>query len=231
MNKNKILNNINVVLVRPQISENIGLAARVLKNTGCTNLTIVGRAIDKKSQEVAKRARDVLDQAKVYDTLNEALGQSNFVFGTTRRQREYKTVYNFENILPQLLGLAQKKQVSLLFGAENFGLAQEELEQCDSVFCLPANSDFSSYNLAMSIGIVTYRIFSFLDNVVGLGALDLAKRQDIEKLYDQLSQKFSPTKSGKTKLADSAAYLKRIFQRTHLTRREIEVLRALVEKS
>ena len=143
--KAKSLGNIDLVLVSPQVPENIGLVARILKNTCFSHLSLVNPNLSEKSYEVAKRARDILNQAKKFDTLKEALSKSHFTFATTRRVRSYKFIYNFHDILPLIVSQAQKKRVSIVFGKENFGLSKKEIDLCDSVIYLPANPGFPSY--------------------------------------------------------------------------------------
>ena len=137
--KEKILKNIEIVLASPAIPENIGLVARVLKNTSFFNLSLVNPKLTPKSSEVAKRARDLLKKAKAYDSLNEAVKSSTFVFGASRRKREYKVSFNFNEIKHLIISLAFNKKVSIVFGNETFGLSQEETKDCDSIFYIPAN--------------------------------------------------------------------------------------------
>jgi TrmH family RNA methyltransferase len=228
--KSAILKNINIVLVDPQIPENIGLIARVLKNTSIFCFSLVNPNLNRKSFEVAKRAKDVLQKARVFESLSEAIKDSHFVFGSTRRRREYKTIYNFRQILPQIVSLASSRKVSILFGKENFGLSREEIETCDSIFYLPANPKFSSYNLAFSVGIVCYQIFDFVQNILCTTPLDLAKKKDIEALFVFIKKSLSSNKFD-TKLTNSILFsLKRLFTRTHLTKREVELLKMLFIK-
>jgi tRNA C32,U32 (ribose-2'-O)-methylase TrmJ len=105
--KEKILKNIDIVLVSPQIPDNIGLVSRILKNTSFSSLSLVNPNLTKKSFDVAKRARDVLEKAKRYSSLTEAIAPSYFVFGTTRRKREYKFIYNFNDIKEGMLNLVE----------------------------------------------------------------------------------------------------------------------------
>jgi TrmH family RNA methyltransferase len=224
--KKKILRNINIVLVAPQISENVGLTARILKNTSFSNLSLVTPSVNKKSLEVAKRAGDLLKKAHIFSDLHTAISDSCFVFGTTRRKRKYSSIYNFNYILPQLVSLASTKKVSILFGKENFGLSKEELGLCDSIFYIPANPAFSSYNLAFSVGIVCYEIFTFLENIFSCGALDLAKRKDLQALRRFIKKALDKKFEAQVSMSLLCS-LERTLKRTHLTKREVEVLKTI----
>lgn len=227
--KEKILKNIDIVLVSPQIPENIGLVARLLKNTSFFNLVLVSPNLTQESLEVAKRARDVLEKAKVFDNLKNALKESSFVFGTTRRIREYKFIYNFEDIKPYVISLAKEKKVSILFGKENFGLSKEELQLCDSIFYLSANSKFPSYNLAIACGLVCYGLVDFLDKLYYVSKLDLARKKDIESLFLYL-ERFLSLWVEKKRLNSTLNSLRRLFLRTHLTKNEVSLLKSLILK-
>ena len=112
--------NIDIILVSTQVPENIGLAARVLKNTGFSNLTLVNPNLTSKSYEVAKRARDLLEKARVVKTLREAIKGCHFVFGTTRRRREYKIIHNFSDVKVLLTQAACKKRVGIVENVRYF---------------------------------------------------------------------------------------------------------------
>jgi len=223
----KIINNITLILVSPLVPENIGLVSRVLKNTGFSNLYLVSPALTPKSFEVAKRARDILEKAKVFNTLKEAIASSHFVLGTTRRKREYKFIYNFKDILPYILSLAKKKEVSILFGKENFGLSKEEVDLCDSLFYLPANPEFPSYNLAFAVGIVCYQIFVHLNGITQLSYLDLAKKKEIDNLFLFINEGLRKLGWKENELKSTIFSLRRIFLRTYLTKSEVRLLKKI----
>ena len=225
--KERVIKNISIVLVSPQVPENIGLCARVLKNTSFFNLLLVNPNLNGKSFEVSKRARDILEKAKICKSLKEAVRDSHFVFGTTRRKREYASVYNFGGILPMLAASARKKKISIVFGREDFGLSKEEMEYCDSAFYIPADQKFASYNLAFSVGIVCYKIFEYLENISSISSLSLAKNKDIEALYINIENVLKKLKFKSNITSGSLSTIRRIFKRTHLTRNEIKLLKSI----
>ena len=228
--KEKILKNIEIVLASPAIPENIGLVARVLKNTSFSNLSLVNPKLTSKSNEVAKRARDLIKKAKIYDSLTEAVKSSTFVFGSSRRKREYKVSFNFNEIKHLIICLASNKRVSIVFGNETFGLSRSEAKDCDSIFCTPANPSFSSYNLANAVGIVCYEIFNLLDNAHNFCSLNLAKREEYETLFAYM-ERYLESRTKKNRVEPTLQSLKRIFLRTHLTKNEVALLKSLFLKA
>ncbi|MCM8773208.1 MAG: hypothetical protein NC820_00490 [Candidatus Omnitrophica bacterium] len=227
LDKVRIIKNIRIVLVNPTIEENIGLCARVLKNTSFSHLYLVKPNLSTISFKVAKRANDLLKEAKVFDELKQALKDSLFVFGTTRRKRADKLIYNLNYILPSIVAQASKGVVSIIFGKEDFGLSKEELRYCDSVFYIPANPNFSSYNLAFAVGIVCYKILEYLDNVMYIDSLDLAKKEDIETLLVFIQKAMTVLGVKKEFIDSSFNSFRRIFLRTHLTCNEVQILKTI----
>ncbi|MDD5070557.1 MAG: TrmH family RNA methyltransferase [Candidatus Omnitrophica bacterium] len=229
MSGKNILNNIDIVLVEPQISENIGLTARVLKNTGFKNLIIVNSSRDNKSLEVSKRAKDILEQAVISADISSAVAESNFVFGTTRRDRKYCNLYDFQEIIPQILASAQKQKISILFGKENFGLSQKEISFCDSVFFLPADSTFPCYNLSFAVGIVCYELFKTVKSLDKINSLSLASRREIDCLFSGISQALE-AKVDNNKILTMVGSLRRLLLRTHPTKNEMAILNTILFK-
>lgn len=224
-----ISKNIGIVLVSPQIPDNVGLVSRVMKNTGFHNLSVVTSQIEVKSFQVAKSSRDLLEKAKIFPTLKDALADSQFVFGTSRRKHQYQSSYDFSLIKPLIVSAAQNKRISIVFGREDFGLSGEETRLCDSIFYIPSGPDLASYNLAFAVGIVCYELFDLVRAVKEVDALDLAKRRDIETLWEYF-EKFLAIRLPKHRVKATLESLKRLFNRTHLTRNEVSMLKSLIAR-
>lgn len=218
------------MLASPQIPENIGLVARVLKNIDCARLAIVTGMLAPKSFETAKRARDILENSPVYPTLDQALSSAHFVYGTTRRRRQYRTVYNFQDMVPTIVNLASHRKVHIVFGKENFGLSQEEIEKCDDIFYIPANPGFPSYNLASSVGIVCYTISQYVEKTVTLSKFDIASHKDRQALFAFMEESLLTRRIKQSQAKSLTNTFRRIFSRTQLTRREVEGLKSFFLK-
>lgn len=224
-----IFGNIDIVLAYPQIPENIGLVARVLKNTSFSNLCLVRPNLTQKSFDVAKRARDIVKKAKVFDSVESAVARSNFVIGTTRRSREFKFIYSLTDIKHFLVAMANNAKVSVLFGKENFGLSKSEMELCDGVVYIPANEGFPSYNVSTAVGIFCYELFTTINSLYSIGSLELAKRKEVMSLLSYVGKHIS-AKYDKQKSQSMLLSLQRIAMRALLTKNEVRLLKSLLIK-
>jgi len=222
-----IFANTEIILVAPQVPENVGLAARVMKNTGFYNLSLVDYPIVPKSLEVAKRGRGVLEQAKRFTSLKEALAGAQFVFGTTRRVREYKFVYDFNAVKPLLLAMASREKVAIVFGQENFGLSGADVEACHGLFYLPSSPELPSYNLALAVGIVCYELMNLSRSFEFSGSLKQAPVREIESLLDYAGQ-YLKTSLYSRRAATVLRSLRRILLRFPLTENEVALLKSLI---
>ncbi len=223
----KIINNITIVLVSPQIPENIGLCARVMKNTSFTNFSLVSPNLTPKSYEVAKRARDIISGAKIFPDLASSLKDTHFVVGMSRRARHGVEIYSFGSFLPSLVAQARKEKVSILFGREDVGLFQEEISFCNRVLCIAANPDFPSYNVAFSVGIVCYSILAYLLSLRNISARKLAKRKEVDMLLMFVKDTLPLIGMDSKKINTAMTSLRKVFLRANLSSNETELLKSI----
>ena len=154
--------NIRVVLVNPSHPGNIGGVARAMKNMCLSRLYVVASpqhvlASDARARAVS--ALDVLEQAVVVDTLDEAIAECSYVVGASARLRTIPwPTYDPHVCAQQVVTLAHTTQVALVFGREDTGLHNDELEKCQSLVYIPANADYSSLNLAAAVQVLVYEI-------------------------------------------------------------------------
>ncbi|MCM8819350.1 MAG: hypothetical protein NC925_00970, partial [Candidatus Omnitrophica bacterium] len=102
-----------------------------------------------------------------------------------------------------------------------------DIELCDSIFYLPANPEFSSYNLSFSVGIVCYELFNLVENLYCVSKIDLAKKEDIYTLFEYIRKKLSKHIK-QERLQATILSLERIALRTHLTKNEVALLKSLI---
>lgn len=159
-----MLDNVRVVLVNTSHPGNIGGAARAMKNMGLTRLVLVEprRFPDHGASARAAGADDILTDAVVVDTLEEAIADCVLVLGTSARDRRipWPVVDPREaahKVLDQLAELPDA-QVALVFGREDAGLTSDELQRCQFHLHIPSNPDFSSLNLAAAVQVVVYEL-------------------------------------------------------------------------
>ncbi|MAA63892.1 MAG: tRNA (cytosine(32)/uridine(32)-2'-O)-methyltransferase TrmJ [Alteromonadaceae bacterium] len=153
--------NVRIVLVETSHSGNIGAVARGMKNMGLGNLWLVNPASfpDETSYARAAGASDVLDRAQVVDSLDEALAGCITVMGTSARGRKVPwPIMSPSACAEKVNEEAVKGEVALIFGRENHGLSNDELQRCHYHIHIPSNPDYSSLNLAMAVQVVCYEL-------------------------------------------------------------------------
>ncbi|NNU16824.1 RNA methyltransferase [Parvularcula sp. ZS-1/3] len=150
-----------IVLVRPQMGENIGAAARAMLNFGLTGMRIVAPRDgwpNPKATAMAAGAGSVLDSARVFDTVAEATADCSYVVATTARQRGlFLPVHDAEESA-QLIRQKQAggERCAILFGGEKSGLATDDVAHANQILTLPVNPEFSSLNLAQAVLLTAY---------------------------------------------------------------------------
>lgn len=153
-----------VVLVRPETSENIGLVARSMKNTGFRKLRLVGEELGEKSFVTAVHSRDILESAQVYTNLDEATADCRVVFASTSKERKNFTRLGFEEAIAKMNSYPPHTKIGLLFGNERTGLTSEELHHSNFRFTIPQATAQPSYNLAAAVLLSLFRIFTSENN-------------------------------------------------------------------
>lgn len=146
--------NIFVILSRPHTADNIGAAARAIKNMGFSKLRLVSprRNWRRRAYVLARSARDVIDTAETYPTLSEAVSDLNWTFGTTRRTSERRGKFlSFETFVKTANQKSGRLNVGLVFGCESKGLNNEELDCCDQLVSLPSDPGYPSLNLSHAV--------------------------------------------------------------------------------
>lgn len=162
------LDRVEVVLCQTSMAENIGAAARAMKTMGLSRLVLVApkAAVGDKARAVATHAADVLDAARVVDSVDEAVADSVAVWATTARSRSLTLPLSdgrmaAGEIVRQAGAIRSESsdRISILFGAERTGLTNEELGVADRLLALHANPDYPVLNLAQAVQLVAYEIF------------------------------------------------------------------------
>jgi tRNA (cytidine32/uridine32-2'-O)-methyltransferase len=172
--------NIAVVLVQTSHPGNIGAAARALKNMGISNLRLVAPRTEFPSDEATWRAAsatDVLEKARVFDTMNDAVADCGLIIGASARSRRIPwPVLTPRQCANHVVLDAGKNRVALVFGREDTGLSNEELQLCHYHVQIPANPEYSSLNLAAAVMVVCYEVrVAMLERLAPEGS-ELAQR-------------------------------------------------------
>ena len=152
---------LRIVLVGAQHPGNIGAAARAMKVMGLHDLALVApeRYPDPEAQARASGADDVLDAARVYGTLEEAIGDCTLAIGASARRRHmHWPLVDARSAAARAIELARDQNVALVFGRERSGLENAELDLCQLHLQVPTNPAYRSLNLAAAVQVVAYEL-------------------------------------------------------------------------
>ena len=156
---------LRILLISPHYPENVGATCRAMKTMGFTRFGLVkpGRLAlptHPMAQKMAVKSWDVLDQADIFDNVDEAIVGADCVIGTTAR-RGVSGVFSPSQIADKMQPLAEnRKQIVLLFGNEKSGLTSDELKLCDLLLRVPIAADQPSLNLAQAVQVICYELFA-----------------------------------------------------------------------
>lgn len=237
-----MLNNIRIVLVKTSHTGNIGSTARAMKTMGLSQLILVEplELPDGKASALAAGAGDVLANAKVVNSLQEAVADCGLVIGTSARSRTLDwPMCEPRECAEKLVTEVADYPVALVFGRENNGLSNEELQQCHFHVCIPANPEYSSLNLAAAVQTLCYEIrmaFLNLDADRHKGEEVLYPLADnLERFYSHLEQTLCKTNFIIPQHPGMVmTKLRRLFNRARPEEQELNILRGIlasIEKS
>lgn len=183
------LANIAIVLVEPQIPENIGSVARAMNNMGLTRLILVKPEhcdLNRILKMATGPSIDIVEEMELYDDLMSALGPYQYVVGTTARTGSQRpALTDPRRLAHDLIPISKNNQVAVLFGPEDRGLSNEHLRLCHSIATIPTAS-FPSLNLSQAVMIVAYEILLASREPSTETLPRLANRFELEGMYDHL---------------------------------------------
>ena len=181
--------NVSIVLHRPRYPENIGAAARAMRNMGISQLIVVqpeNPDMNKIMRLATHAASEIIDNMRIFDSLSEALALFQYIVGTTARLGgERQRVKSPDTIGEALVSISQQNKVALLFGSEDRGLTNKDIRYCHCLVNIPT-AEFSSINLAQSVMILCYELFKAESLPKRTQVPRLASRQELDGMYDQL---------------------------------------------
>jgi tRNA/rRNA methyltransferase len=185
------LGNVAIILAGTKYPGNIGSAARAMFNMGLKHLVLAAPqcAVNEESYRMAKGGKEILDAARKCRSLKSALKGIRLLVGTTGKSGGYRTsAHSPRNLAPRILNHAGQQRVGILFGPEDTGLVDDDLEHCQLLIRIPTQHSASSLNLAQAVMVVCYELL--------LGSLKreparvsrLAPLEQVEAMYDQLER-------------------------------------------
>lgn len=230
MQKNP-LQNIAIVLVSPQTGGNIGSVARAMTNMSLSDLRIVQPRVDpfgEDAQKLAHGSLELLQKAKIYATIQESIGNCAFVLGTSHKPMRYKRPsYTAREIGPKILPYCQENTIAILFGREDHGLSNEEIELCTWLINIPSPCAYPTLNLAQAVMVICYELYmSTYSHTIKENNCKLVTFQDLDKylwsLHELLLQSGFQYKNDRPELF--IGILRRLFTKKDLEEHELRVL-------
>lgn len=225
---------LTVVLVEPQGPLNIGSVCRAMLNFGFTDLRLVNPQVDHLSQDarlMAVKAASVLESARIFNSLEDALAGCVLSFGTTRRFGRYREgLLHPTEAANRLSPVVQENPVALVFGREDRGLFTSELDLCQHFITIPTDENLPSMNLAQAVSLCLYEVSQAKgrqkDHVSG--RQKLASNESLESMYQHMRQSLLDIGYLDPQNPDHILRtFRRILSRSGLNDREVRILRGL----
>ncbi|CAN2040293.1 tRNA (cytidine/uridine-2'-O-)-methyltransferase TrmJ [Candidatus Magnetomoraceae bacterium gMMP-15] len=225
------LNNISIVLQRPRYPENIGSAARAMRNMGINRLIVVDPLncdLIKVLKLATHSAADIIKQMELFDNLGAALAPFRYVVGTTARLGgERPSVLKPSKMAESLISISQKNPTAIVFGSEDRGLTNKEIKYCHSLVNIPT-AEFSSLNLSQAVMIVCYELFLASRSQKEKFTPRLASSQEIEDMYKHLEDVLIKISFINHEKPDHwMNNIRRFFSRLQLRGRDIKIIRGI----
>lgn len=244
------MENISIILIKPQMGENIGAAARVMKNFGLSDLRVVSPRDgwpNTKAIEMAVHAWDIIQNAKVYNSTEEAVADLNLVYATAAKSRDMeKDIITPEQAAQNI----PAGKVGIMFGRESSGLDNEDMSHATAHISIPVSSAYDSLNLAQAICVVCYELFKHRhcekrsDEAIqklniktgsprpkglAMTAENLTERKDINELVNFLDRELTEKNffSVPEKKPGMMVNIRNIFTKNRYTEQEIRTLRGI----
>jgi len=229
-----------VILVRPQLGENIGMAARAMLNCGLSSLRLVAPRDgwpNAKAQRAASGADIVLDKARVFDSVEAAVADLGRVVATTARNRELsQRIVTPRRAAAEMRGwMAQGDRIGILFGPERTGLTNDDMVQADTALSIPVNPQFSSLNIAQAVLLVAYEWAVAGDDAPAERMSDHSTRpatkDELQNLFAHLERALDQSGFLRHKAMRPAMVnnLRALLQRTAMTEQEVRSFHGVIK--
>ena len=240
----------SVLLMEPQLADNIGMVARAMANTGLDDLRLIAPRDgwpNEKARIAASGANYVVDDASSHGTLADAIGDLNWVVATTARQRDLrKPVLTPEQVIGEIRKrIAAGQRCGILFGRERNGLETDEVAVCDAIVMIPVNPRFASLNLAQAVLLIGYewmrqhegaslgRVTTYeapIATGLNVGGSRPATKEEMLGFYEHLERElerlgyFNPSAKRQTMVRN----IRSMLARMEATEQEVRTLRGIV---
>jgi tRNA/rRNA methyltransferase len=228
-----------IILVEPQLGDNIGATARAMLNCGLTELRLVAPRDgwpNPQAHSMASGADRVLEEAKLFERVEDAIADLQRVYATTARHRDMvKHVVTPRRAAEEIRSAERRgERCGFLFGRERIGLTNDEVVLADAILNVPLNPAFSSLNLAQAVLLVVWEWYQAGDTTVPRQLVEaghaIATREDLLNFYDHLEAALDARGFFRVaeKRPSTVRTLRNIFQRSELTDRDVRILHGVL---
>ncbi|GAA3876473.1 RNA methyltransferase [Celeribacter arenosi] len=229
------------ILVRPQMGENIGAAARAMLNFGLDRMRVVSPRDgwpNPKAVAMASGAGRLLDEAGHFGSVPDALADCDYVFATTARPRDItKVVVTPEQAMMQARAItAEGGKVAVMFGPERAGLENDDVVRANAIVSVPVNPAFPSLNLAQCVLLMAYewgrQVTDVPAEVMAMAGTDWASQIEVEKLGDHYEEVLDQARFfyPEDKAEVMKTNLRNLWSRMPLTRADIQVFHGMMRQ-
>jgi tRNA/rRNA methyltransferase len=229
-----------IILVRPQLGENIGMAARAMLNCGLSEMRLVAPRDgwpNERAQRAASGADVVLDEARVFDSVAEAVADLQHVVATTARTRELvQRIVTARHAASEIRGwIAAGERVGILFGPERTGLENDDIVQADTALSIPLNPQFSSLNVAQAVLLVSYEWIASADETpverLSEHATRPADKDELQNLFVHLERALDQSGFLRHQAMRPAMVnnLRALLQRAAMTEQEVRTFHGVIK--
>ncbi|MCO6524208.1 MAG: tRNA (cytosine(32)/uridine(32)-2'-O)-methyltransferase TrmJ [Candidatus Schmidhempelia sp.] len=234
------LNHVRIVLVETSHTGNMGSAARAMKTMGMSHLYLVNPIVKPDSQAIslAAGASDIIKNATITTSLEEAVADCRLIIGASARSRSLQwPILESRACGEKIIDEAYEGHVALVFGRERVGLTNEELQKCHYHVAISANPEYSSLNLAMSVQVLTYEIrmamlarSSQSEHIIPQEKMiEYPSAKDLERFYQHLEKTLIDTQFIKANHPGQVINrLRRLYTRARPEVQELNILRGIL---
>mgnify|MGYP003108985608 CR=1 FL=1 len=229
-----------IILIEPQLGENIGAAARAMLNFGLTDMRLVAPRDgwpNERAIAMASHADEVLERARIFATTEEAIADLNYLYATTARRRDVIKEVATPRAAAAALRRADGEGVrcGILFGKESVGLSKADVALADSIISVPLNPDFSSINLAQAVLLVAYEYFQAGDATPPVRIHQeqrRANKEELTHLFERIETEleargyFEPIRHRRKTLLRN---MRNMFQRLGLMESDVRAFQGIIK--
>ena len=222
-----------VILLEPQLEENIGAVARAMLNFNLHNLRIIKKKWrpNRISFKTSAKADEILKNAQVFKNLEDAINDLQFVFATSNRKRDLNTDLVNLKQGTKIINNYKNSKVGILFGPERSGLTNEHIALCDKIIEIPLNKNFKSLNLAQSVLLIAYELFNLTLSKTNFVKIKKTRKKELIIFFKVLQNYLE--KGNFFKVKEKKKYMMRnvktIFNKADLTEKEIKILLGIIK--